>query len=136
MLLARGSDMFETVLFPIEQRNQALEIVKKVISFAEEHASRLSRLSLVGVQDAAEGGLSESLVQLLQRTRTAVEHVGVPCAVVERPACSALEICSLATELNVDVIVMGLQGLNPAQDMDSTALKVSEHSACPVLVVP
>ena len=136
MLLARCSDMFETVLFPLEQRNQALEMVKAVITFAEEHASRLSRLSLVGVQDAAEAGLSESHLQLLQRTRTAVEHVGVPCAVVERPACSALEICSLATELNVDVIVMGLQGLNPAQDMDSTALNVIQHSACPVLVVP
>ena len=128
--------MFETVLFPLEQRNQALEMVKAVITFAEEHASRLSRLSLVGVQDAAEGGLSESHIRLLQRTRTALEHVGVPCAVVERPACSALEICSLATELNVDVIVMGLQGLNPAQDMDSTALNVIQHSACPVLVVP
>jgi nucleotide-binding universal stress UspA family protein len=111
-------------------------MVKAVTTFAGEHASRLSRLSLVGVQDAAEGGLSESHLQLLQRTRTAVEHVGVPCAVVERPACSALEICSLATELNVDVIVMGLQGLNPAQDMDSTALNVIQHSACPVLVVP
>ena len=128
--------MFETVLFPLEQRNQALEMVKKVITFAEEQASRLVHLSVVGVQDTPEAGLSESHVQLLRRTQKAVEGVGVPSAVVQRPARSAFEICSLAAELNVDLMVVAVQGLNPDQDIDSTALKVIRHSPCPVLAVP
>ena len=128
--------MFETVLFPLEQRNQVLEMVKEMVAFAAEHASCLSLLSVVGVLDSPEARLSDDQTQLLRQIQLAVEGVGVPCTVMESPVHSAAEICSLASELNVDVIVMGLQGLSAEQEQDSTALNVIQHSPCPVLVVP
>ena len=128
--------MFETVLFPVDQRNNALEMANAVITFSEKQASRLFLLSVVGVTDDLEERTPESRRSLLHQTRARVEAVGVPCEVVDRQVRSAVEICSLATELNVDVIVVGLKGVSPDQDTDSTAFNVIQHAPCPVLVVP
>ena len=128
--------MFETVLFPVDQRNNALEMANAVITFSENQASRLFLLSVAGFRDGQDERIPESHRSLLQETQARVEAVGVPCEVVDRQVSSAVEICSLATELNVDVIVVGLKGVNPDQDTDSTALNVIQHAPCPVLVVP
>ena len=128
--------MFETVLFPVDQRNNALEMANAVITFSEKQASRLLLLSVAELSDGLEEQILESHRFLLQQTQARVEAVGVPCEMVDRQVRSAGEICSLATELNVDVIVVGLKGVNPDQDTDSTALNVIQHAPCPVLVVP
>ena len=128
--------MFETVLFPVDQGNNALEMANAVITFSEKQASRLLLLSVAELSDGLEEQILESHRFLLQQTQARVEAVGVPCEVVDRQVRSAGEICSLATELNVDVIVVGLKGVNPDQDTDSTAFNVIQHAPCPVLVVP
>ena len=45
-------------------------------------------------------------------------------------------ICDVANELNVDVILIGTNGVNLERDSDSTAAQVIQFAPCPVLVVP
>ena len=128
--------MFETVLFPIEQRDQGFDVAAEAIALVQDHAARLVLLPLLEPGEAASVPMSLSQAQLIQQTQACVEGCGLPCEVVERQGSSAAEICALATELNVDVIVMGLRGLNPDQDQDSTVCRVIQHAPCPVWVVP
>ena len=128
--------MFETVLFPIEQRDQGFDVAAEAIALVQDHAARLVLLPVLEPGEAASGPMSLSQAQLIQQTQACVEGCGLPCEVVERQGSSAAEICALATELNVDVIVMGLRGLNPDQNQDSTVCRVIQHAPCPVLVVP
>ena len=128
--------MFETVLFPIERRNQGLDGAAEAIALAQDHAAGLVLLPVLEPGEGASGPMWLTQAQLLQQTQARVERCGLPCEVLERQGSSAAEICALATELNVDVIVMGLRGLNPDQDQDSTVCRVIQHAPCPVLVVP
>ena len=84
--------MFETVLFPVDQRNNALEMANAVITFSEKQASRLLLLSVAEVSDGLEERIPESHRFLLQQTQSRLEAVGVPCEVVDRQVRSAGEI--------------------------------------------
>ena len=83
----------------------------------------------------SKNGSLRAMCFLLQQTQARVEAVESPRG--GGPLCAlSRQICSLATELNVDVIAVGLKGVNPDQDTDSTAFNVIQHAPCPVLVVP
>ena len=128
--------MFETVLFPIERRNQGLDVADEAIALVQDHAARLLLLPVLEPGEGASGPMSPSQAQKIQQTQACVDGCGLPCEVLERQGRSAAEICDVATELNVDVIVMGVRGLNPDQDQDSTVFRVIQQAPCPVLVVP
>ena len=128
--------MFETVLFPIERRNQGLDGAAEAIALAQDHAAGLVLLPVLEPGEGASGPMWLTQAQLLQQTQARVERCGLPCEVLERQGSSAAEICALATELNVDVIVMGTGGVSLNSDDGSTAARVIELAPCPVLVVP
>ena len=127
--------MFETVLFPIDQSRGALDPADKALELARRYGSCLVLLSVLQPV-SAERHDHEVGAGVLRQTRERVEQAGVTCQEVERSGMPASVICDVADELNVDVIVMGIGGLNLESDSGSTAAGVLQRASCPVLVVP
>ena len=127
--------MFETVLFPFAPDLQAPVMFAKALELAQQHNSRLVLLTLLG--DESPGIKDPDAVPLLlQHFQDQMNRAGVVFELVERRGKPALVILDLASELNVDVIVMGTHGVNLNTDSESTAAEVIQLAPCPVLVVP
>ena len=127
--------MFETVLFPIDQSDEALETVDKTLELARRYGTRLVLLSVLQ-PERSEKHDYEAVAGRLNQTRERFEQAGFSCQEIERSGQSASVICDVADELNVDVIVMGIGGANLESDSGSTAARVLQLTSCPVLVVP
>ena len=119
--------MFETVLLPMDANPQALDTAVKALELVQIYDSRLVLLRLLDLVPDPP---------LLVRIQARIDQSGVPCQRLERGGEPLTVILDVADELNVDVIVMGLRGLNPDQDQDSTVCRVIQHAPCPVWVVP
>ena len=127
--------MFNTVLFPIDQSREAIEIAGKALELARRHRSSMVLLSVVQ-PERPEMHDHATVAPLLEQARSRFEQAGVSCELVEREGKPAFEICNVADELNVDLIVMGTRGVNLEDDTESTAVRVIQLAPCPVLVVP
>ena len=127
--------MFETVLFPIDQYRGAQEPAGKVLELARRYGSRLVLLSVLQPA-SAEMHVHDAVAEVLREIRERFEQAGVTYQEVERSGKPACVICDVADELNVDVIVMGIGGVNLESDSGSTAARVLQLTSCPVLVVP
>ena len=107
----------------------------KALELAQQHNSRLVLLTLLG--DESPGIEDPDAVPLLlKHFQDQMNKAGVVFELVERRGKPALVILDLASELNVDVIVMGTQGVNLNTDSESTAAEVIQLAPCPVLVLP
>jgi nucleotide-binding universal stress UspA family protein len=127
--------MFDTVLFPIDNSRQTMEMAGKVIQLARQHGSRVVLLAVV---EDEEGTMHDpaSVTQLLEQARSSFEKAGLDCDVFERPGKPAFVIGDVAEEVNADLIVMGTRGLTLEEDQHSTAARVIQLAPCPVMVVP
>jgi nucleotide-binding universal stress UspA family protein len=127
--------MFDTVLFPIDNSRQTLEMAGKVIQLAQRHGSRVVLLAVV---EDEEGAMHEpaAVTQLLEQARVSFEEAGLACDVFERSGKPAFVIGDVAEEVNADLIVMGTRGLTLEDDQHSTAARVIQLAPCPVMVVP
>ena len=127
--------MFETVLFPFDSSRQALEMFSRALELARRHNSRLVLLSVQG--DESPGMKDPDAVALfLKHSQEQSKEAGLVFELVERKGKPADVILDVASELNVDVIVMGTHGVNLNTDSESTAAEVIQFAPCPVLVVP
>ena len=127
--------MFETVLFPFAPDRQAPVMFDKALELAQQHNSRLVLLTLLG-DESPRMKDPDAVPLLLKNFQDQMNNAGVVFELVERRGKPALVILDLASELNVDVIVMGTQGVNLNTDSESTAAEVIQLAPCPVLVVP
>ena len=127
--------MFETILFPFAPDSQVPGMFGKALELAQQHNSRLVLLPLPrrdspGMEDP------DAVPLPLKHFLDQMNKAGVVFELVERKGKPALVILDLASELNVDVIVMSTQGVNLNTDSESTAAMVIQLAPCPVLVVP
>ena len=127
--------MFKTVLLPIDSSRQLVELGARAVQLVSEVGSRLVLLSVVTTNDTERQAL-DSTLQLLHQTCAPLKHLGVPWDWIKREGTAAQVICDVADELNVDVILLGTNGVNLERDSDSTAAQVIQFAPCPVLVVP
>ena len=107
----------------------------KALELAQQHNSRLVLLTLLG-DESPRMKDPDAVPLLLKNFQDQMNNAGVVFELVERRGKPALVILDLASELNVDVIVMGTQGVNLNTDSESTAAEVIQLAPCPVLVVP
>ena len=127
--------MFETVLFPFAPDRQAQGIFAKALELAQQHNSRLVLLTLLG-DESPRMKDPDAVPLLLKHFQDQMNKAGVVFEFVERRGNPALVILDLASELNVDVIVMDTRGVNLEAENGSTAARVIQLAPCPVLVVP
>jgi nucleotide-binding universal stress UspA family protein len=128
--------MFDTVLFPIDNSRQTMEMAGKVIQLAQQHGSRVVLLAVVEEEEGGAMHEPASVTQLLEKARESFEAAGLACDVFERPGKPAFVIGDVAEEVNADLIVMGTRGLTLEEDQHSTAARVIQLAPCPVMVVP
>ena len=127
--------MFETVLLPIATRQQAVDAAAHALELARIHNSRLVLLAVVE-KDRLTMQDPNGVAPWLEPIRGQMLQAGVACAVLQREGDLADVIVAVASELNVDVIVMGTGGVALNSDDGSIAARVIRHAPCPVLVVP
>ena len=127
--------MFETVLLPIATRQQAVDAAAHALELARIHNSRLVLLAVVE-KDRPTMQDPNGVAPWLEPIRGQMLQAGVPSVVLQREGDPADVIGAVASELNVDVIVMGTGGVALNSDDGSIAAQVIRHAPCPVLVVP
>ena len=127
--------MFETVLLPIATRQQAVDAAAHALELARIHNSRLVLLAVVE-KDRPTMQDPNGVAPWLEPIRGQMLQAGVPSVVLQREGDPADVIGAVASELNVDVIVMGTGGVALNSDDGSIAARVIRHAPCPVLVVP
>ena len=127
--------MFETVLLPIATRQQAVDAAAQALELARIHNSRLVLLAVVE-KDRPTMQDPNGVAPWLEPIRGQMLQAGVACAVLQREGDPADVIGAVASELNVDVIVMGTGGVALNSEDGSTPARVIRHAPCPVLVVP
>ena len=127
--------MFETVLLPIATRQQAVDAAAQALELARIHNSRLVLLAVVE-KDRLTMQDPNGVAPWLEPIRGQMLQAGVPSVVLQREGDPADVIGAVASELNVDVIVMGTGGVALNSEDGSTPARVIRHAPCPVLVVP
>ena len=127
--------MFETVLLPIATRQQAVDASAQALELARIHNSRLVLLAVVE-KDRLTMQDPNGVAPWLEPIRGQMLQAGVPSVVLQREGDPADVIGAVASELNVDVIVMGTGGVALNSEDGSTPARVIRHAPCPVLVVP
>ena len=127
--------MFETVLLPIATRQQAVDAAAQALELARIHNSRLVLLAVVE-KDRPTMQDPNGVAPWLEPIRGQMLQAGVPSVVLQREGDPADVIGAVASELNVDVIVMGTGGVALNSEDGSTPARVIRHAPCPVLVVP
>ena len=127
--------MFETVLLPIATRQQAVDAAAQALELARIHNSRLVLLAVVE-KDRLTMQDPNGVAPWLEPIRGQMLQAGVPSVVLQRQGDPADVIGAVASELNVDVIVMGTGGVALNSEDGSTPARVIRHAPCPVLVVP
>ena len=127
--------MFETVLLPIATRQQAVDAAAQALELARIHNSRLVLLAVVE-KDRLTMQDPNGVAPWLEPIRGQMLQAGVASVVLQRQGDPADVIGAVASELNVDVIVMGTGGVALNSEDGSTPARVIRHAPCPVLVVP
>ncbi|MGV0107423.1 Universal stress protein UspA-like protein [Nostoc sp. DSM 114160] len=138
------TDIFKTVLFPIDQSRETREAADVVTNVVKKYSSRLVLLSVVEEPppDAPSADdpmvLPEVVAKLLENAQSLFSGQGIQSETLERQGKPAFTICDVADEIGADLIIMGCRGLGLTEEGadDSVTTRVINLSPCPVLIVP
>ncbi len=122
------TEIFKTVLFPIDQSRETREAADVVINIVKKYSSRLVLLSVV--EEASPDAPTkdpmvspEVVAKLLASAQSLFSGQGIQSEILERQGKPAFTICR------------GL-GLTEEGADDSVTTRVINLSPCPVLIVP
>ncbi|AVH74146.1 universal stress protein UspA [Nostoc sp. 'Lobaria pulmonaria (5183) cyanobiont'] len=138
------TDIFKTVLFPIDQSRETREAADVVTNVVKKYSSRLVLLSVVeepppDAPSADDPMVSPEVVaKLLENAQSLFSGQGIQSEILERRGKPAFTICDVADEIGADLIIMGCRGLGLTEEGadDSVTTRVINLSPCPVLIVP
>ncbi len=138
------TDIFKTVLFPIDQSRETREAADVVTNVVKKYSSRLVLLSVVeepppDAPSADDPMVSPEVVaKLLENAQSLFSGQGIQSETLERQGKPAFTICDVADEIGADLIIMGCRGLGLTEEGadDSVTTRVINLSPCPVLIVP
>lgn len=138
------TDIFKTVLFPIDQSRETREAADVVTNVVKKYGSRLILLSVVeeppkDAPSADDPMVSPEVVaKLLENAQSLFSGQGIQSETLERRGKPAFTICDVADEIGADLIIMGCRGLGLTEEGadDSVTTRVINLSPCPVLIVP
>lgn len=138
------TDIFKTVLFPIDQSRETREAADVVTNVVKKYSSRLVLLSVVEepLPDAPSADdpmvSPEVVAKLLENAQSLFSGQGIQSEILERRGKPAFTICDVADEIGADLIIMGCRGLGLTEEGadDSVTTRVINLSPCPVLIVP
>lgn len=138
------TDIFKTVLFPIDQSRETREAADVVTNVVKKYSSRLILLSVVeepppDAPSADDPMVSPEIVaKLLENAKSLFSEQGIQSETLERRGKPAFTICDVADEIGADLIIMGCRGLGLTEEGadDSVTTRVINLSPCPVLIVP
>jgi nucleotide-binding universal stress UspA family protein len=138
------TEIFKTVLFPIDQSRETREAADVVTNVVKKYSSRLVLLSVVEEpsKDAPSAddpmGSPEVVAKLLENAQSLFSGQGIQSEILERQGKPAFTICDVADEIGADLIIMGCRGLGLTEEGadDSVTTRVINLSPCPVLIVP
>lgn len=136
--------MFKTVLFPVDQSQEARNAAEVAIDVVKQYGSRLILLSVVedsSSDDSEEESTMKSpkaVAKLLENVEEIFSKQGIEVQVIEKQGKPAFTICDVADEVSANLIVMGCRGLGLTEEgaNDSVTNRVINLSPCPVLIVP
>ncbi|MDJ0774594.1 MAG: universal stress protein [Mastigocoleus sp. MO_167.B18] len=136
--------MFKTVLFPVDQSQEARNAAEVAIDVVKQYESRLILLSVVEEtsSDSSEEENSmkspTAVAKLLENVEEIFSKQGIEVQVIEKQGKPAFTICDVADEVSANLIVMGCRGLGLTEEgaNDSVTNRVINLSPCPVLIVP
>jgi nucleotide-binding universal stress UspA family protein len=128
--------MFQKVLFPVNQSHEAKQAIDVVVEVVQKYSAQLVVMS--AVKDINSETETSSAQALLQEICDQLSKAGISAETKISQGKPELAICDAADELEVDLIIMGSQGMVSTKDHPdgSTSQKVINLSPCPVLVVP
>ncbi|MDJ0694218.1 universal stress protein [Mastigocoleus sp. MO_188.B34] len=136
--------MFKTVLFPVDQSQEARNAAEVAIDVVKQYESRLILLSVV--EEISSDSSEEenpmksptAVAKLLENVEEIFSKQGIEVQVIEKQGKPAFTICDVADEVNANLIVMGCRGLGLTEEgaNDSVTNRVINLSPCPVLIVP
>ncbi len=138
------TEIFKTVLFPIDQSRETREAADVVTNVVKKYGSRLVLLSVVeepppDASSADDPMVSPEVVaKLLENAQSLFSGQGIQAEILERRGKPAFTICDVADEIGADLIIMGCRGLGLTEEGadDSVTTRVINLSPCPVLIVP
>lgn len=140
------TEIFKTVLFPIDQSRETREAADVVTNVVKKYSSRLVLLSVVeeSPPDAPDAPSADPMVspevvaKLLENAQSLFSGQGIQSEILERQGKPAFTICDVADEIGADLIIMGCRGLGLTEEGadDSVTTRVINLSPCPVLIVP
>jgi nucleotide-binding universal stress UspA family protein len=137
------TEIFKTVLFPIDQSRETREAADVVTNVVKKYSSRLVLLSVVEEPPpdapSADPMVSPEVVaKLLENAQSLFSGQGIQSEILERQGKPAFTICDVADEIGADLIIMGCRGLGLTEEGadDSVTTRVINLSPCPVLIVP
>ncbi len=138
------TEIFKTVLFPIDQSRETREAADVVTNVVKKYSSRLVLLSVVeeppkDAPSADDPMVSPEVVaKLLENAQSLFSGQGIQSEILERQGKPAFTICDVADEIGADLIIMGCRGLGLTEEGadDSVTTRVINLSPCPVLIVP
>ena len=142
------TEIFKTVLFPIDQSRETREAADVVTNVVKKYSSRLVLLSVVeepppdapsAHAPSADPMVSPEVVaKLLENAQSLFSEQGIQSEIQERRGKPAFTICDVADEIGADLIIMGCRGLGLTEEGadDSVTTRVINLSPCPVLIVP
>lgn len=138
------SEMFKTVLFPIDQSLEAREAAEVVVNIVQKYGSRLILLSVVEAADSEESSDVEPMAspdkvaQLLENAQSLFTQQSIQAEAIEREGKPAFVICDVADEIGADLIIMGCRGIGLTDEgiAESVTYRVINLSPCPVMIVP
>jgi nucleotide-binding universal stress UspA family protein len=133
--------MFQTILFPVDQSRESVQVAETVAKLVKANQSRLILLSVVEPPAESTDAVMtdpEAIAKLLQNASGLFAKQGITAETLERQGKPAFTICDIADEINADLIVMGCRGLGLTDEgaADSVTTRVINLSPCPVLIVP
>ena len=136
--------MFKTVLFPVDQSQEARNAAEVAIDVVKQYGSRLILLSVVEEPSPDESGEESPMnsptvvAKLLENVEELFSVQGIKAQVIEKQGKVAFTICDVADEVDANLIVMGCRGLGLTEEgaNDSVTNRVINLSPCPVLIVP
>lgn len=136
--------MFKTVLFPVDQSQEARNAAEVAIDVVKQYESRLILLSVVE-ETSSDSSEEENpmksptaVAKLLENVEEIFSKQGIEVQVIEKQGKPAFTICDVADEVSANLIVMGCRGLGLTEEgaNDSVTNRVINLSPCPVLIVP
>lgn len=137
-------EMFNTVLFPIDQSREAREAAEVVVNIVQKYGSRLVLLSVVETADSEQSpdvelmASPDKVAQLLENAQSVFTGQGIEAETIEREGKPAFVICDVADEIGANLIIMGCRGIGLTDEgiAQSVTYRVINLSPCPVLIVP